>query len=347
LNQSSSGEEIAVPVLLVSTRYAVAGSIRTHADGIRIALETVGVPTEEAHPEWFGKWPVGGAVLPTARMLLRHQPAGRFVHAIDVESCYRGTAVVTVHDPLIGWEEGPRVLEFPYRWQMSVGVHRARRIVGVGSSTADRIRSMFPDVAERVRWIPPAFDTRVTEGRPKVRDVIWIGRNDPVKGLPTFLDALRDPALSQLKTLVKWTPQRKWPELADLVRAMLRELPHVESVPHPVEYAALQEWVSGSRCLVSTSTSEGTHAVPMEAYVRRTRIVLPKIPAYTDVFRGSAPGVHWYESRDRDDLIRAILSAVNAPTQFDPDRETLERVSYATVGTALKRLYIEAGWDGQ
>lgn len=335
-----------MPVLLVSTRYAVAGSIRSYTEGVRRALESAGVPNELVRPMWFGKWPVGGAVLPTVRMLLRRQPSGRFVHAIDVESCFRGTAVVTVHDPLIRWEDGPRLREFPYRVQMRAAVGRAQRIVGVGATTADRIRRVFPETVDKVRWIPPPFDTQLKDPRPKERDLLWIGRNDPVKGLPKLLDVLSDPRLATLKTLVKWTPQPRWPDLTERVRAAWKSVPWVESVDHPVDLPTLQGWVAGARCLVSTSSAEGTHMVPMEAYVARTRIVLPRIPAYTDVYAPSAEGVHWYDPQSRDDLIRAILEGTGAPERFTPDRETLDRVSYPTVGAALRQAYLEAGWRG-
>lgn len=333
-------------VSLATTRYAIPGSIRSHTNAIQAALDSVGVESQIVPLRYFGKWPVGGAILPTVRMLLRGQPAARFVHAVDIESCLRGTAVVTVHDPLIGWEQGARVKEFPYRWQMVTALHRARRVVGVSSETAERIRAVFPSVAEKVRYIPPPFDTRVGPAVPKMRDLIWIGRNDPSKGMMTFLDVLEDPRTKEVTTLVKWTPQAKWPDLADRARGRLKPLPQVQSIDHPVDYAQLQDWISGSKCIVSTSAAEGLQAVTMEAYIRRTRLVLPRIATYTDVYPARVIGVHWYEPGDRDDLIRAIQEGIAAPVGFTPDPDILDQVSYTTVGKALREAYVAAGWRG-
>ncbi|HEV2166310.1 MAG TPA: glycosyltransferase family 4 protein [Thermoplasmata archaeon] len=333
------------PVYVAATRYAIFGSMRTHALRVTAALRSIGVPVQLVTPRYYGRLKFGGAFLTTARMLIRRTPADHFVHAIDVESCYRGAGVLTVHDGLVWWETSPRVREFPYRWQWATGLRRARRIVAVSESTADRVRTLFPDVSKKIRVIPPPFETKVSDPTPKERDAIWIGRNDPPKGFVTFLEALRDPRLATLRVLVKWTPQARWPELTVRARELLRRLPQVESFEGPVEYSQLERWMAGSRCLVSTSNLEGLHAVPLEAYMFRTRIVLPRMHPYVEMYSPNAEGVHWFESGNHADLVRAIEEATSAPANFTPDPATLDRVSYRTVGNALLSVYREAGWQ--
>ena len=333
-----------MPVYLVTTRYAIAGSIRSHTNAIRAALGSVGVDSEIVQLKFFGNWPVGGAVMPTVRMLLRGHPAGRFFHAVDVESCFRGTGVVTVHDPLIGWEQGSRIKEFPYRWQMATALRRAHRIVGVSSETATRIRAVFPQYGEKVRYIPPPFDTRVGEIVSKERDLIWVGRNDPSKGMTTLLEVLGDPRLAEMTALVKWTPQSKWPGA-------------FRAISSPAEAAATGGVHRPSgRLRPAPGLGRGialhrlhfpgrrVQAVTMEAYIHRTRLVLPRIATYTDVYGPAIVGVHWYEPENRDELVRAIQEATSAPPGFTPDAPTLEQVSYRTVGSALRKAYLEAGW---
>jgi glycosyltransferase involved in cell wall biosynthesis len=332
-----------MPVFLATSRPWL-GGIRTYTKGVQAALEAVGITAEIVALPPFRELRVGGVILPMMRMLVSRHPPRRFVHAVDTESCYRGTAVFTVQNPLSLADPG-RLAGFAGQRQMALALHHAKRVIAVSQATAEEVRRRFPEASAKLCAIPLTFDTRVGPIVAKEREAIWVGRHEPYKGLLTFLDALNDPQLSDVSTLVQWSPQPEYSQQALQARTMLKSLPNVEAVERKVDFGQLSKWLAGSRCIVSTSSrAEGFHAVIMEAYIRRTRVVIPRIPPYTETYSPAAEGVHWYEPGSRDALVRAVRTGTSAPPQFTPDPATLDRVSYRTVGTAIKEAYVHAGW---
>jgi glycosyltransferase involved in cell wall biosynthesis len=264
------------------------------------------------------------------------------IHAIGSLGGRRDAAVVTMHDMRPFHR---RVI--PWGLQRSVlrrSCLRAKVVTTYNDTMRkELIEALGRRMAERVVPLPLPHGP----GRPDYRlepkfDLLWVGRAERRKHLPAFLAALRQLPLS-VSAAVLWSPVGPSadgdPE--DIERLLRQEIGRgraLTAMRSGISPVALDELYRQARVCVSTSSYEGFHAPPMEAYLRGTRLVLPRLEVYTEIYEGAC-GVHWY---DRPDSLPSVISEALQSGGFVPSDRVVRSVAFETIGRKLTAIYESA-----
>lgn len=326
-------------VWLASTSWSGSSSIATASIGYWLAATEVGLRAKPV-AEPFSMKALGGGYSPS--LLVQSNTRYRLpgvVHAIGALAGRRDAGVVTMHD----------MRPFHRRrrpWDIQRGVFRTSCLRAKVITTynevmrAELTAALGQEVGERTVAIPLPHG----EGHPFDRpspdfDILWVGRAEKRKRLPLFLKTLRDVPLGR-SVAILWSPvdPRLGGEVVDidaLVRIEAARGRRIVAMRSGIDAAELDRLYRVSRLLVSTSTYEGFHAPPMEAYLRGTRLVLPRLEVYRESYGGAA-GIEWYDGLES--LAPAIESALSGD-RFNPAPSVVDSVSMKTIGNQLRAVY--------
>jgi hypothetical protein len=345
------GVELPIPtvILVASANWNARGSsMEVYGRSVIETLRRKGVvarPLEVRTPAAGA--PLGGIVLPVLYRRFLRYPRGQFVHATGIEGAGRGAAVTTIYDLWHFYAGG--WAGYDGRDRIRLSARRSKLLIAISEYTRDELRKFL---GRRV------YDRTVTIGipqptvgasRPSVAkyDVVWVGTTQHRKRLPAFLRMVKQ-LPSSYSICVHWRgPRRDGVPLFDApssITAAIRQLQsaglaRVDSITETLQPDQLDLLYRASRCIVSTSTYEGLHLPVLEAYLRGTRVVIPRCPPYTELYVG-APGVHWYA---RDDQIPSAIAAAVESEPFEPSRKIREAVSFDTIGRQLIQAYESVG----
>lgn len=217
--------------------------------------------------------------------------------------------VVTVHD--LAWLETPelmdgrplmrRIRQHYYKRGMRFALSHATRIISVSEATAERIRAVAPERAERIRvthnaaeamFVPPADLGAVASAAAAVVGsfapyYVVVGKNEPYKGHEVAIRAFaRAGAADELLVLIQRAGSgshlRKLAEQLG-VGARLRFLPAVSG-------AELVTLLQGARALLQPSVVEGFGIPALEAMACGCPVIASDTPALLEVMGGA--GLH-------------------------------------------------------
>lgn len=282
----------------------------------------------------------GGVARPLVGQALRAFPVdgSTIWHATEPNAALRGTDVVTLHDLYEFQEKGPMMRAVRMITQRAV--HRARRFVVQTEHGRSVVRAQFgPDVADRTRVVPPAFEP-VPPGRPLQPDydLLWVGNLDGRKQPDRFLLELSRFPSPRLRVAF-FCHRSGWGDLGPVAAAFerARQAHTMDWIDRKLSSDELDKLYRRSRVLVSTSTVEGFHLPPMEAWLRGTRLLLPDIDVYREIY-GRATGVLFYPPAEG---FGAVVKAGLEASPFSPDSDLMLKVSDRECGSGLWKIYGE------
>ena len=334
--------------LAYSPRGNMANSMDKVASSYSKALETVGVHSEPLPVDVRLGAARGGRITPWRRLATGRYPDGRFVHATEAQAAMRGTAVTTLHVCYFGdnipADAENRFWDRTVKWQTYVAAMHSRTVACVSPFVAAEFRRFFPGHAPKAEYVPLPFEASPFRLAP-VADALWVGTGIPrkrlwmLKNLPEAVQRLilvhrpfREHPLEDYRNLDALREYR-----TSLDAPPPREIRWLRGLPE----ADLDRLYRSSRCFVATSTYEGFHAAPFEAWIRGTPTVVPDHPTYRAQFPNDPEGVFFFTSER--DLDRAVLRAMDHGP-FNPDKAIVTEHSFQNVGRALLGSYTRAGW---
>jgi glycosyltransferase involved in cell wall biosynthesis len=325
--------------LVTLRRTSGSSSLRINPQRIRAALEVAGAdPVELVELDMAGEARRGGVVRPMLYQLTHRFPRdGAIWHATEPNSALRGVDVVTLHDLYAFTVPGPMFRIF--RWMTARAVRRARRaVVQTEVLRRDVFRYMGPKAGAKTVVVPPTFPSVPLGRRPVEYDLLWVGSLERRKRPEWFLEQLARAPVPRLR--VAFLCHRSGFGSEEAVTAAFEAAQRVHEVDwwkDDLPDDALDRLYRSSRVLVSTSVLEGYHYPVMEAYIRGTRVLLPKIDLYLQTY-GAVPGVDYY---DPAGSFAPALPGLLAAGPFRPDPALLESVSGPVIGRRLWSLYRE------
>lgn len=263
------------------------------------------------------------------------------IHAVEPELGFRGVDVVTSHG-CYGLKAGRtenRFMDGLTVFQHGQAYRHAKRVVCVGEHVRDEITGEWPELKEKTSVVHLPFEAQAWRDV-RLRDVLWVGFITPRKDPALLLQALREPALEGRRVTVKLVG-KKWPAYPKYARRFEEEMGWLASrnverddfLTEPELEAAYRT----SGCVVATSSHEGWQAVPYEAWIRGTPVVLPMEPFYLKQFQG-APGVYWFRPGEASGLATAVRSALEGEP-FRPDPNVVRQHTFAHCGEELRAVY--------
>ena len=314
-----------------------ANSMYTYARDLLRAVRAVGVDAEP----WTVPSPrgarIGGLVRPWVESHVRRYdvPAGTIVHHTEHDT-WRGVDVMTLHDLVMFHDH--RFSDNFVRMAVRTSVRRARRVAVYTSWMAGEVLRAGLADSDKLRVVPPPFHVLSTERYPPLYDAFWLGRYAPNKRFEAFVRLVDAFPQRQFAARVSRSPGR--PPMSDAVMSSLHRAQHhgYLKMLSVLSEDDLDRVYRSSRTLVVTSDYEGFHLPAMDAYLRGTRVVLPRIEPFVSTY-GDVDGVHWYDGSDSG-LRDAFAEAVDSGP-FVPSPSIVNAVSYPVVGKALKSVYEE------
>ena len=278
---------------------------------------------------------VGGLIGPLAQQVFGTYGVADLVHQTSL-AVRRGVGIATVHDlyPF----QGRRLADRFFVWQTAAALRRAKRVVVTTDWMRAEVARVFPKHRGKLRVVPiPHVTPPLDRLGHSEFDALWIGRLAPNKDPALYLRLAA--AFPELRFALRGSSSPGRQALEREVESMRRRLPNVVAIPTLSEERK-DELYRSVPVLVSTSTYEGFHVPAMEAYVRGTKLALPFIQPYIELYGSEAPNVFWYPPRDLSALISVFRGALAAPWA-PPSPTVISKVSYATVGAQLRAIYEE------
>jgi hypothetical protein len=316
-------------------------SLTTHAIDVMAAARSAGI---EGYPMSIPSTRdarFGGLIRPLLRRMFTAYPEhdGAIIHNVDPDSL-RGVDVVTIHDLGVFQKYDDRPSDAFYRHAIRVVMKRAKRVIVTTEGTRRELTGLFPDYADKVRVVPvphaPVSAARLHGRYDAEYDAMWLGRNAPNKRLVEYVElAKRFPGCH---FFLKWS---KSPGRQMLDEELVRSWPwptNLHDSTEPLAGEALDTLYRKTRIYVATSSYEGWHRPPIEAYLRGCHVVLPRREPYVSIYPEQA--AFWYDPNDRVSLDKAFIQAVATPNR-PPIPSVYESVSYPVVGAKLKAVYEE------
>lgn len=299
----------------------------TYSNAVLQAARAAGLEAQPySLPQYYGAR-FGGLVRPWVRSLLGqyHVEPGTLVHQ-TTHGAWRGAHVSTVLDDYAFREEGG----LPGRFRRSavrMSVRRARRVVALSAAGARDLGLTFPSYRDKFRWAPVAFEMPAASRLPTSYDALWIGAMGERKNPRAYL-------LLATQFASRRFAMRVHGEVAGLPIG-----PNVVLLPPQDDLETLYRSVP---VLVVTSKFEGFHMPAMEAYLRGTNLVLPRMDPFVETYESDESKVFWYQPTGGvASLASAFERALGAPNG-PPRAEIARAVSYDSVGQRLRGIYEEA-----
>ncbi len=192
-----------------------------------------------------------------------------------------------------------------------------------------------PCLPEDARRIPPCLDLApFLQQRPQLgsRTILFVGRDEPRKGLRTLLEAVR--TLEDVQLVVAGPVRESTRRLADSRTTFLRAVPHAE----------LSELLASAACAVFPAMGgEALGLVLIEAMAAGTPIVASDIPGYRVATDDGAsallvpPG----ESAALADRIREVMGSAELRRALtERGRETAQRFDATAIAEQHLQLYL-------
>lgn len=233
--------------------------------------------------------------------------------------------VVTIHDLM--WVEAPELASAfaPvrithaawYRANVGRAVHGARRVIAISRSTADAIRRVYPEHADKTRVVHHGFDpTRYCRGRggarseldrwvpPGSRYSLVVGQGSPYKNHPAMVRAFVE-AMGP-RTDHKLVLVRRFSRIDPEMRALLAR-PEVQrlvvALPHVTDEVLLTLY-RHAHMLLFASLYEGFGLPLLEAMGFEVPVLASTVPAIREVTGDAA--LH-ADPSDHHDLVQKIL----------------------------------------
>lgn len=291
------------------------GSAKVVAESYVRALRAVGWSADLRTVDIGKNRRHGGYVKPVLKMILNRWPLVPDLVYVTTHwgLAWRGIDVLFQAD--FDCYSHPGLGSRVQRFCVERGIRHAPVLLVPSEQTARESVQLFGEgIRPKVVVLAPSFPPPPEGPHPIERDLLWVGTRAPRKGLVRLLEALLEVPGPLAVTLVAHPGDD--PAYEALVQERLpavRRRHNVEWVEGFLPPSRMQELYRSSRCLVSTSTYEGYHMPPVEAYLWGTGLVLPEIPLYLEVY-GRIDGVTYY----RDDLSGALVARLRAPS-FRPD----------------------------
>ncbi len=293
----------------------------------------------------YGRLPQ--AVLPIlARDLLSYRVVGGITHDLYGDSVFRGVDVATIHDlywnlPHHGFVvKAIQIQQLIYQ-DYGRTVRKAKHVVVTTQSTRSRLLQLYG-----AKWrenisvvsVPIAIEGAV-RGDHSQYDVVWIG-SSVARKRPLMFARLVGELPSRLNVLMRLSPASSLvSDDIHTIRATVNALRfggrQFRLVEERISEQEMNQIYRSSKCLVSTSVSEGFHVPVAEAYLQQVRVVLPRTEPYLSTY-GEAEGVHWYH-HDHELKDRIIEAAQAGPFRVDP--EVVRTMSFSNVGNMLRQIY--------
>lgn len=162
--------------------------------------------------------------------------------------------------------------------------------------------------------------------------VLWVGRNDPVKGPQTFVElAIRMPSLQFVmigRGLSTESASRDWNLEAPRNLKMLGELSHQETL----------DALSACSALVVTSKREGLPTLVLEAMALCKPIVVPDEPGCIEAIDNGKYGLS-FQPGDIEDLVEKTSSALGEDRCDAARARVLEEYDWRVVSKRLDAIY--------
>ena len=208
-----------------------------------------------------------------------------------------------------------------YRMQERYVLRHAHLVATISEYTADRVRQVYPDVADRLVVVPVPVDVKTfcpadgptTPGEGPSRSVIWVGRpEDPRKNTKLLLEAFQ--------RVLKSVPDARLTIVGarstglSLQAYQLGLNGSIEFQPHakgPSELAALYR---RAHVLVLSSRQEGLGIVVQEAMAAGLPVVSTRCGGPEGVVRSGETGF-LVPSGDADALAEAVVELLKDPAK--------------------------------
>lgn len=298
----------------------------TYSNGVLMAARAAGLDAQPyALPQHYGAR-LGGLLLPWAHSLVSRYDVepGTLIHQ-TTHGAWHGVHVATVLDAYAFHYDR----SLPGRFRRSAvraSVRRAQRVVALSEAGARDLGRVFPAQREKIRWARVAFAATGSGRGKRAYDALWVGATGERKNPRAYL------------ALASRFPQRRFAIRIHGGPADLPLGPNVVVLPPQED---LDPVYRSAPVLVVTSTFEGFHMPAMEAYLRGSNLVLPRLEPLLETYESDDAKVFWYDPADEATrLAEAYSRAAEAPLA-PPKAEIVRSVSYEEVGRRLRSIYEE------
>lgn len=271
------------------------------------------------------------------------------IHDTRGDSVFRNVDVSTITD--LYWYQHKtdpvdRLLQVPIKVFQDYGrtMRLSKRITVINPVIKTEFEQFFGrKYNEKINVIPVPVEPQYFYRKDNTKyEVVWVGSTDKRKRLPLFLQSLNElPKYYRIGIRVNYVS----PYISDDNQLILKLIETVRNTGRKIEmlqfsksWDSMNDLYLSSKCLVSTSSYEGFQMPVAEAYLRGTRVVLPKNELFVSLY-GDAEGVHYYNSKE--ELSSKIIEAVEQG-KFSPDQRIINYMGFKHVGHLLKETYEEA-----
>lgn len=262
--------------------------------------------------------------------------------------------VVTIHDLILLSHPSRRATtldpfryglkSFGHRVTLGQALSRARRVIAVSKTTANRIRSFAPHTASRLVTIPlggPVLPIRPRRAGPH-HTVLVVGNAYPHKNgeaVCATVARVRE-KIPQMNVRLVWAGQD------DFFSKQLRASAEWRALGTAAEYAgavsdvALADLYASADVVVSLSREEGFGLPPLEALAQGTPVVASDIPAHREVLGNAAQFVPLDNiPAAADALIEVLTNSVVRTKLLTAAPAVVARFSWSDMASATLSLY--------
>lgn len=283
------------------------------------ALRSVGVEAVVETVEVWKHRRIGGSLVPLWKAYTGRYPKDGDTRITTHWALnWTNTDIMTLGD--FGAFLPPTWASSAQRWSVRRGLRTAKRLVFPSEQTLHEFHALFPGASIPAEVVPvPIPEFHADEGN-RVIDVFWNGTLAPRKGLETFLRALLEemvPRGLSVVVLLKPASPTYTPNQRQLIERVGKKH-NLKILPGSIPLEELRATYATSKSYVSTSTYEGLHLPPLEAYFSGAVVVVPELPVYEENYRSVAGAILYKDARNPAGVAAAIVEAVHyGPFRID------------------------------
>ena len=218
----------------------------------------------------------------------------------------RGLPVVTT----LRGEDANRIESSVVHWVLILSCLRlGQRVIAVSDDIANRVKKMFPTMADKVVMIPNGVDTMPGRGKTDVAKVqnavflVMVGSLIPRKSVPTVLHAVANLPDKFSLTIIGDGPEKE----------VLVRLAEQLKIDHRVNFLGhlppeqVSTWLTKADVFITASRNEGRPNAVLEAMAAGLPIICSDIPGHRELVSAEVNG-KFFPVDNVDVLVERILS---------------------------------------